>query len=554
VDSSSAALIERLNERAKMFNPAWILYAIAAAMSVGALATLSTVQDSQDLPDVTSRLSPARRSSARDEYSMLVVRYGEPNSVLLAEPLGIVPVRTAHYSSANTNIVLVPNECVESYEYEVAQRSIAARSTKLAAGKGEMKSTARCTPSLNYGWTIVGYVDSSDSSFISAEMAKVLLDRITVRQTSPPVVEVEKPPGNKQRPNSRSIAKKQPEPNPEIEPNKQALLLEAQMSRNAKGAESWELYSKYALLFGSLGLFVAGIVAHKRNTEKRTSRLFYELDETERQRYSIVQEALTHLGKSNRIWRIEARSATSDWKRNAGASTLVKRVPIGVGRSNPARVETNLAIPRIDIGQVRLFFLPDVILYWERGTFGSIGYDDFRVEQSVTRFIENGPVPADATIVDRTWRYVNKSGGPDRRFNNNVQLPIVQYGVLVLTSSRRLNIHLNTSNAQISLAVANCWCYLNSRSGKRPEPQPAVHSRLDTPSSLGGQAFKMLGLNASASPVEISAAYHHLALMYHPDKVAGLAPEFQTLADKRMKEINAAYELLKRRANQPRTA
>jgi hypothetical protein len=30
-DSSSEALIDRLNERARMFNPAWILYAIAAA-------------------------------------------------------------------------------------------------------------------------------------------------------------------------------------------------------------------------------------------------------------------------------------------------------------------------------------------------------------------------------------------------------------------------------------------------------------------------------------------------------------------------------------------
>jgi DnaJ-class molecular chaperone len=36
--------------------------------------------------------------------------------------------------------------------------------------------------------------------------------------------------------------------------------------------------------------------------------------------------------------------------------------------------------------------------------------------------------------------------------------------------------------------------------------------------------------------------------MYHPDKVVGLAPEFQALADKRMKEINAAYEVLKSRS------
>jgi DnaJ-domain-containing protein 1 len=35
--------------------------------------------------------------------------------------------------------------------------------------------------------------------------------------------------------------------------------------------------------------------------------------------------------------------------------------------------------------------------------------------------------------------------------------------------------------------------------------------------------------------------------MYHPDKMAGLAPEFQVIAESRMKELNAAYELLKRK-------
>jgi DnaJ-class molecular chaperone len=37
--------------------------------------------------------------------------------------------------------------------------------------------------------------------------------------------------------------------------------------------------------------------------------------------------------------------------------------------------------------------------------------------------------------------------------------------------------------------------------------------------------------------------------MYHPDKVAGMAPEFQALADTKMKEINAAYEVLAPRAH-----
>ena len=34
--------------------------------------------------------------------------------------------------------------------------------------------------------------------------------------------------------------------------------------------------------------------------------------------------------------------------------------------------------------------------------------------------------------------------------------------------------------------------------------------------------------------------------MYHPDRTAGLAPEFRELAEQRMKVINAAYDQIKR--------
>jgi curved DNA-binding protein CbpA len=33
--------------------------------------------------------------------------------------------------------------------------------------------------------------------------------------------------------------------------------------------------------------------------------------------------------------------------------------------------------------------------------------------------------------------------------------------------------------------------------------------------------------------------------MYHPDKTAGLGPELQKLAEDRMKQINAAHQVVK---------
>jgi DnaJ like chaperone protein len=58
---------------------------------------------------------------------------------------------------------------------------------------------------------------------------------------------------------------------------------------------------------------------------------------------------------------------------------------------------------------------------------------------------------------------------------------------------------------------------------------------------------EVLGVSANATIEEITAAYRQMAQMYHPDKVTTLGPEFRELAERKMKEINKAYEALKKR-------
>lgn len=66
--------------------------------------------------------------------------------------------------------------------------------------------------------------------------------------------------------------------------------------------------------------------------------------------------------------------------------------------------------------------------------------------------------------------------------------------------------------------------------------------------------FEILDVAPSATPEEINVAYRKLAQMYHPDKLAGLAPELREMAEQRMKLINRAYDLLKRGVYAPRPA
>ena len=59
--------------------------------------------------------------------------------------------------------------------------------------------------------------------------------------------------------------------------------------------------------------------------------------------------------------------------------------------------------------------------------------------------------------------------------------------------------------------------------------------------------YAILGLAPGASFAEIKTAYRKLSMQYHPDKVGHLGAEFKKVAEEKMKEINNAYEYLKRK-------
>lgn len=62
------------------------------------------------------------------------------------------------------------------------------------------------------------------------------------------------------------------------------------------------------------------------------------------------------------------------------------------------------------------------------------------------------------------------------------------------------------------------------------------------------EAYKVLGLQPSATDEEIERAYRRMISDYHPDKVAGSAEEIKALAEQRSRAINQAYERLQKRS------
>lgn len=65
-------------------------------------------------------------------------------------------------------------------------------------------------------------------------------------------------------------------------------------------------------------------------------------------------------------------------------------------------------------------------------------------------------------------------------------------------------------------------------------------------SSGSWDPYRILEIERGASQEKIKQAFRKLAGKYHPDKVEYLGDEFKVLAEKRFKEIQRAYEELKR--------
>jgi hypothetical protein len=175
-----------------------------------------------------------------------------------------------------------------------------------------------------------------------------------------------------------------------------------------------------------------------RDDARKSVVVFYDVNDAQAEWYQHMVDACSGLASAQAIWRIVQQGQTANpyqRKVNAGAGTLVNRIPGHAHLTGPKVLVTNVVVPTIEAGKTSVHFLPERILVRDQKHFTDVSYDILTVTPSITRFIESSAPPRDAAQVGTTWQYVNKNGGPDRRFSNNRQLPVMQYGELALSTS-----------------------------------------------------------------------------------------------------------------------
>jgi hypothetical protein len=235
-----------------------------------------------------------------------------------------------------------------------------------------------------------------------------------------------------------------------------ALLLFLGLVSNS-GAPVW--------VFALVACLSCGLCWHlgMRDAIRRTTVVLYHLEPRVEQAYQGVHDAFADLRSCSRTWLIEARGSVEDRKYHGGAAALLRRSPVRVTVGAPPRLKTNLEVPLMPVGRQTLAFMPDRLLVFDSAGIGAVSYSDLHISVTPTQFIEDEMLPPDAEVVGATWRYVNKNGGPDRRFKDNREIPICQYEQLHFTSASGLNEAILVSRTQIGSVLVSALLEMGRR-------------------------------------------------------------------------------------------
>lgn len=286
------------------------------------------------------------------------------------------------------------------------------------------------------------------------------------------------------RPVGRSPARQAPpQPRPRVLPGDEVLMEDVTGATTVELADASpsELVSQLNEAAGHVSLLPLvillwlpvvtiplAVLLRARDKARRTVVAFYEVDGPPAARFQALVDSFEAVQQCAAHWHVTARGAvrtTRQYKVNAGASSLLNRDRGRAGLAGPPVLATNIAVPSLHARHRSVYFLPDRILIRDRRQYADMPYQDCRAVAAATRFIETGHVPGDGERVGTTWTYVNKGGGPDRRYKNNPQLPIMRYGELTLTAQPGFSFTWQTSRADAMQGLSNA---LSALSQARP--------------------------------------------------------------------------------------
>jgi len=184
-----------------------------------------------------------------------------------------------------------------------------------------------------------------------------------------------------------------------------------------------------------------------------------EIPDSLKATFSRLSDAFVKLSRSDKIWDTVSHRAINQFTERTLAARAIERKLVQFRLGRCVVIQSDWQVPHLENangGDIYLFPL-FVVYFAGEQSFALLEYKDVQFFSGVTRFHEEEGVPADSQVIGKTWAKTNKDGSPDRRFKENYEIPVAEYGKIVLQSSTGLNEEYMVSNIASCQAFATEW-------------------------------------------------------------------------------------------------
>lgn len=177
--------------------------------------------------------------------------------------------------------------------------------------------------------------------------------------------------------------------------------------------------------------------------------LDYEFSDDCFEKYNSYLEQWKKVAKSRFVWNVTKTASVLNLKKLGNSNSAVKRKRTWISFRSPWWIKVNVKFPVLNLINQRIILLPDKVLVIKIGT-GAIPIQKVDFDIYAVGYMEPQKIFLnDAELVKKQWVYTNKNGEPDKRYKNNIQLPVYKYGMIKATSESGLNFEIMISKESV---------------------------------------------------------------------------------------------------------
>ena len=174
-----------------------------------------------------------------------------------------------------------------------------------------------------------------------------------------------------------------------------------------------------------IGLTIIGAILYFYKKNPEPVSLEYDFEDGSKEEYNLSNKLLAGILESDEVFLIN----------DLENDLILDRSPLRLVKDLPNGIDTNVEIISLKADDISISFLPDALLLAKNKDLKAIDYKDLRVDLRAEDFKDEGKVAKDARVLEKTYKHANKDGSPDKRYKDNPEVSLVEYGILQMENS-----------------------------------------------------------------------------------------------------------------------